>query len=167
MHCLTSIVSGPRLAGNFNCWLNLVFRVRGERLPFSGGFLSFVRFFSTMPRSCSTPMESLRACHGARNDAAFPLTLQGRLPRPASYGAVSILREMRTPLRPGRFPVYASPMLFPRGVVLTSMVLVTRFSSRDFIDLANIDATLGSYYWLGFTTYGLSPYKKRLALLGA
>ena len=47
------------------------------------------------------------------------------------------------------------------------MVFVTRFSSRDFIGLANINATLGSDYWLGFITYGLSPYKKRLALLGA
>ena len=46
------------------------------------------------------------------------------------------------------------------------MVFVTRFSSRHFIGLANINATLGSDYWLGFITYGLSPYKKRLALLG-
>jgi hypothetical protein len=28
-------------------------------------------------------------------------------------------------------------------------------------------ATLGSFYWLGFETTGLSPDKKRLALLGA
>jgi hypothetical protein len=28
-------------------------------------------------------------------------------------------------------------------------------------------ATLGSFYWLGFETSGLSPDKKRLALLGA
>ena len=37
----------------------------------------------------------------------------------------------------------------------------------SFNDLANINATLGSYYWLGFITTGLSPDKKRLALLGA
>ena len=36
-----------------------------------------------------------------------------------------------------------------------------------FNDLANIYATLGSYFWLGFITTGLSPDKKRLALLGA
>jgi hypothetical protein len=30
-----------------------------------------------------------------------------------------------------------------------------------------MSATLGSYNWLGFITYGLSPYQKRLALLGA
>jgi hypothetical protein len=32
---------------------------------------------------------------------------------------------------------------------------------------ANITATLGSFYWLGFETSGLSPDKKRLAWLGA
>jgi hypothetical protein len=30
-----------------------------------------------------------------------------------------------------------------------------------------MSATLGSFYWLGFETSGLSPDKKRLALLGA
>jgi len=39
--------------------------------------------------------------------------------------------------------------------------------SATFPDLANIYATLGSDYWLGFITTGLSPDKKRLALLGA
>lgn len=33
--------------------------------------------------------------------------------------------------------------------------------------LANTTATLGSFYWLGFETSGLSPDKKRLAWLGA
>ena len=36
-----------------------------------------------------------------------------------------------------------------------------------FNDLADSNATLGSYFWLGFITTGLSPDKKRLALLGA
>ena len=36
-----------------------------------------------------------------------------------------------------------------------------------FNGLAGINATLASCYWLGFTTSGLSPDKKRLALLGA
>ena len=35
------------------------------------------------------------------------------------------------------------------------------------IKVANITATLGSFYWLGFETSGHSPDKKRLALLGA
>jgi len=35
------------------------------------------------------------------------------------------------------------------------------------IGLANTTATLGSFYWLGFETTGLSPDKKRLAWLGA
>jgi len=37
----------------------------------------------------------------------------------------------------------------------------------DFDDLANIDARLGSYYWLGFITPELSSGKKRHALHGA
>ena len=36
-----------------------------------------------------------------------------------------------------------------------------------FNDLADINATLGNDYWLGFIISGLSPNKKRLALLGA
>ena len=40
-------------------------------------------------------------------------------------------------------------------------------SSAIFNGLANTTATLGSFYWLGFETSGLSPDKKRLALLGA
>jgi hypothetical protein len=35
------------------------------------------------------------------------------------------------------------------------------------IGLANTTATLGSFYWLGFETSGLSLDKKRLAWLGA
>ena len=36
-----------------------------------------------------------------------------------------------------------------------------------FNGLADTTATLGSFYWLGFETSGLSPDKKRLAYLGA
>jgi hypothetical protein len=36
-----------------------------------------------------------------------------------------------------------------------------------FNGLADTTATLGSFYWLGFETSGLSPDKKRLAWLGA
>jgi hypothetical protein len=38
-----------------------------------------------------------------------------------------------------------------------------RVLPRLFIGLANTTATLGSFYWLGFETTGLSPDKKRLA----
>jgi hypothetical protein len=46
-------------------------------------------------------------------------------------------------------------------------MLFTRCLPRLFNGLANIIATLGSFYWLGFETSGLSPDKKRLAWLGA
>jgi len=71
-----------------------------------------LRFSVYVPRSYSTPVEPARAGHSARAGAAFPLTLQGRLPHIRIYGAVSILRRVRTSLRPAHFPVYASSMLF-------------------------------------------------------
>ena len=46
-------------------------------------------------------------------------------------------------------------------------MLLTRCLPRSSNGLANIAATLGSSYWLGFETSGLSPDKKRLAFLGA
>jgi hypothetical protein len=46
-------------------------------------------------------------------------------------------------------------------------MLFTRCLPRIFNELANTTATLGSFYWLGFETSGLSPDKKRLAWLGA
>ena len=69
-----------------------------------------------------------------------------------------------------RFPVYASTMLFPHpsaSNVASGFMLVTRCLPRISNGLANITATLGSFYWLGFETTGLSPDKKRLAWLGA
>ena len=54
-----------------------------------------------------------------------------------------------------------------RGWLPVFEVLVTRRPSAVFNGLANINATLGSFYWLGFETSGLPPDKKRLALLGA
>ncbi len=80
-----------------------------------------LRFSVTVPRSYSTPVGPARARHDARADAAFPLTLQGRLPHVSACGAVSILREERTPLRPGNhFCPYglcglASPFLYARS----------------------------------------------------
>jgi len=46
-------------------------------------------------------------------------------------------------------------------------MLLTRCLPRSSYGLANTTATLGSFYWLGFETSGLSPDKKRLAWLGA
>ena len=69
-----------------------------------------------------------------------------------------------------RFPVYASIMLFPHPSASKSasgFMLFTRCLPRSSNELANITATLGSFYWLGFETSGLSPDKKRLAYLGA
>jgi hypothetical protein len=45
--------------------------------------------------------------------------------------------------------------------------VVDAVPSANFHELANTTATLGSFYWLGFETSGLSPDKKRLAWLGA
>ena len=60
-------------------------------------------------------------------------------------------------------------MLFPHpSVCVTSgFMLFTRYLPRLSNELANMTATLGSFYWLGFETSGLSPDKKRLAWLGA
>jgi hypothetical protein len=45
--------------------------------------------------------------------------------------------------------------------------VVHAVSPANFNGLADTTATLGSFYWLGFETSGLSPDKKRLAYLGA
>ena len=60
-------------------------------------------------------------------------------------------------------------MLFPHPLIMliSGFMLFTRCLPRIFDELANMTATLGSFYWLGFETSGLSPDKKRLAWLGA
>jgi len=60
-------------------------------------------------------------------------------------------------------------MLFrhPSAAVDFRLFVGNAVAPAIFNDLANIYATLGSYFWLGFITTGLSPDKKRLALLGA
>jgi len=65
--------------------------------------------------------------------------------------------------------VYASSMLFrhPSTAFGFGLFVGNAVAPAIFNDLANIYATLGSYFWLGFITTGLSPDKKRLALLGA
>jgi hypothetical protein len=73
-------------------------------------------------------------------------------------------------LWPAGFPVYASIMLFPHHSASKSasgLMLLTRCLPRFSSGLSNMTATLGSFYWLGFETSGLSPDKKRLAWLGA
>src|SRR6478609_11408568 len=61
-------------------------------------------------------------------------------------------------------------MLFPHpsaSKAASGFMLVTRCLPRGSDELASMTATLGSFYWLGFETSGLSPDKKRLAWLGA
>jgi hypothetical protein len=58
-----------------------------------------------------------------------------------------------------RFNRAVSP---PVGLSLRELVW-SRGVLRGFDGLANTTATLGSFYWLGFETTGLSPDKKRLA----
>ena len=65
-----------------------------------------------------------------------------------------------------RFVEIVSPF-FGIVLILRSSSLVTRCLPRLFDDLADFNAILGSRCWLGFTASGLSPDKKRLALLGA
>jgi hypothetical protein len=134
---------------------------------------SSIRFSAHMPRSCDDPDGTFNARHGASSGTGFsPAPGRGLLdllPHPNNYGAVSTFRRLRDALWPACFPVYASskPFRHPfcrsgsRGFVGNAV------PSATFNDLADFNATLGSDYWLGVITSGLSPDKKRLALLGA
>jgi hypothetical protein len=99
----------------------------------------------------------------------FSILLLDLLPRLYYYGAISTFRRLRTALWPAGFPVYASSMLFrqPSGLPTFGDFVGNAVPPATFPELANINATLGCDYWLGFNTTGLSPDKKRLALLGA
>ena len=88
-------------------------------------------------------MKLLRGC----------INLRGRAKPPAAW-----------PLPCVRFIDAVPPSFDPTGLRL---FVGNAVPSAIFNGLANINATLGSYYWLGFITFGLSPNKKRLALLGA
>ena len=101
--------------------------------------------------------------------AGFSILLLDLPPLLYNYGAISSFRRMRTALWPVCFPVYASSMLFrqPSDLLVLRSFVGNAVPPAIFPDLANINATLGSDYWLGFITTGLSPDKKRLALLGA
>ena len=104
-------------------------------------------------------------------DVGFSILLLDLLPLLYIYGAVSSFRRLRAALWPAGFPVYASAMTFPHPSAAlrraSRFMLLSRCLPRGSNGLAVMSATLGSYNWLGFITYGLSPYKKRLALLGA
>jgi hypothetical protein len=65
-------------------------------------------------------------------------------------------------LPPCRFPILRQASHPALG-----FSLVTRCLPRSSNELADMSATLGSFYWLSFETSGLSPDKKRLAWLGA
>jgi len=145
-------------------------RVRGARFELSGSFGFICSLLCNHATTYSTtPVEPRHTHQIACRDAAFPVTLAGRLPRLTTYEAVSIFGGLRVPLRPGCFAVYASQMLFRHPS--------TRSGFRQFVGnavapaifngLANTHARLASYFWLGFITTGLPPDKKRLAWLGA
>ena len=143
-------------------------------MPPSSG-RSSVRFFPHMPRSWFDPGGTLDACHFPRgivsSGIGFSILLLDLLPRLYIYGAISSFRRLRAALWPAGFPVYASAMTFPHPSATlrqaSGFVLLSRCLPRISNGLAVMSATLGSYNWLGFITYGLSPYQKRLALLGA
>ena len=135
---------------------------------------SSVRFSAHMPRSKVDPGGTVDTCHFPRgiasSGAGFSILLLDLLPHLNTYGAVITFRRLRDTLWPVRFPVYASIVLFPHSSAskaASEFMLLTRCLPRSFDELANTTATLGSFYWLGFETSGLSPDKKRLAWLGA
>ena len=122
-----------------------------------------------MPRSCDDPDGTLDTRLGVSSGAGFSILLVDLLPHLNNYGAISTFRRLRAALWPVWFPVYASTVLFPHPSAITAsgFMLFTRCLPRSSNGLANTTATLGSYYWLGIITSGLTPDKKRLAWLGA
>ena len=122
-----------------------------------------------MPRSCDDPDGTLDTRHGVSSGTGFSILLVDLLPHLNNYGAISTFRRLRAALWPVWFPVYASTVLFPHPSAITAsgFMLFTRCLPRSSNGLANTTATLGSYYWLGIITSGLTPDKKRLAWLGA
>ena len=122
-----------------------------------------------MPRSCSTPTERHCTRHDAQWNTAFPLSLEGRLPRLVSLRSCINPRGSATPPTAWPIPclrfVHAVP---PRDASVDGRLFVFKaVPPADFNGLANIYARLGSYYWLGFITPELSSDKKRHALHGA
>ena len=152
-------------------------------MPPSSG-RSSVRFSSHMPRSCDDPGGTLDTCLDASVGAGFSITLVNLLPHVSLTGLYQPSGVCETPCGLRDFvpsgpavslriqdarcawqSVYASIMLFPHPffrIPVGNAVPPARFNG-----VANITATLGSFYWLGFETSGLSPDKRRLAWLGA
>ena len=62
-----------------------------------------------------------------------------------------------------RFNHAVSPPIGLQVSIRVHVVDAVASAALFFHGLANTTATLGSFYWLGFETTGLSPDKKRLA----
>jgi hypothetical protein len=130
-------------------WRPPVFVVRNSHFPVR--FLSFVRFSLTMPRSYSTPTERHCTSYNAQWNTAFPLTLQGRLPQHDSLRSCINLQEVASLPAAWSIPclrfIHAVP---PCDTPLGGRLFVgNAVPSAIFIGLANINARLGSYSWLG------------------
>jgi hypothetical protein len=128
-----------------------------------------LRFSPTVPRSYSTPADSSRACHCARDDAAFPVTLAGRHPHFDLLRSCINLEGTATSPAAWLVPCVRFTNAVPPSVHHLGFGQYVGNAVAPAISngLANISATLGSNYWLGFITTGLSPDKKRHALHGA
>jgi len=111
-------------------------RVRGARFEFSGsiGFICSL-LCNHATTYGTTPTRPGPAHQFAGQDAVFSVTLADRLSYLTTYEAVSIFGEMRVPLRPGCFAVYASQMLFRHPSALPGRAsgcsLVTRWLPRS------------------------------------
>ena len=115
-------------------------------------------------------MEFCNTCHDVVENTAFPITLVGRPPCWRAYGAVLYLEESAKLPAVWIVPCLRFNDIVPpceRAGLLTALDVGNAVPSAGFNDLANIDARLGNYFWLGFIITGLSPDKKRPALHGA
>jgi len=128
------------------------------RLPLRAALRAvYLRFAPVLP-TChglgSTPVELRRPRHRGRRNTGFPLLLPGLLPRLYIYGAISTFRRVRSALWPAGFPVYASSKLFRHPFTLPGFgqYVGNAVAPATFNGLANFNATLGSYCWLGFVT---------------
>jgi len=144
-------------------------RVRGARVESYGSFGFICALLCDRATILFDPDETLTHSPWRVSGCCLLHNVADRLSHFTTYEAVSILRRLRTSLRPGHFPVYASSMSFrhPFASQGSRLFVGNAVAPAMFNGFANINATLGSYFWLGFITTGLSPDKKRLALLGA
>ena len=144
-----------------------VFVVSGSRFPVRS--LSFCRFSLYIPRSYSTPVELTWAHQRARVNAAFPVTLAGRLPQCTltelchSSGGC----ELPCGLYSSLSTLHSSCFTILHALSAIGKFVGNAVPSAIFYGLANWSARLGSDFWLGVITTGLSPDKKRHALHGA